>query len=292
MQRAFKNTAIFTIVSNNYLHFARTMLQSARQHHPASSLYCVIVDRDLHHAVAFSNEFEAIPLSNLDLPLGDEFLFQYTVVELNTAVKPWAMAHLLDRGHDKIVYIDPDVYFYRPMEEVETLLSTEADIVLTPHLLAPVADDKTPSELDIRRAGAYNFGFCAIRESVNTRAFVKWWQSKLLHHCVSELDKGLFVDQSWGDLIPGMFSRVFILRHPGYNIAYWNIAQRPILDGDNGDKLVNGAPLTFIHFSGFDPHDPELLSKYQNRFSLSELGKAQTLFHDYAKLLIHNGARV
>ena len=91
--------AIFTIVSNNYLHFARTLLQSVARHHPASRLYCVIVDTTAGPAAALADEFEAISVQQLPLPDGDDFLFQYTVLELNTAVKPWAIQHLLDRGH-------------------------------------------------------------------------------------------------------------------------------------------------------------------------------------------------
>ena len=37
--------AIVTIVSNNYLHFARTLLQSVALHHPEAKRYCVIVDQ-------------------------------------------------------------------------------------------------------------------------------------------------------------------------------------------------------------------------------------------------------
>ena len=54
--------AIFTIVSNNYLHFARTLLQSAARHHSGSRLYCVIVDTDPAPALALADEFEAISI--------------------------------------------------------------------------------------------------------------------------------------------------------------------------------------------------------------------------------------
>lgn len=41
-------------------------------------------------------------------------MFQYTVLELNTAVKPWAMQHLLRQGHEQVFYIDPDIRLYNP----------------------------------------------------------------------------------------------------------------------------------------------------------------------------------
>lgn len=289
---AMSKTAIFTIVSNNYLHFARTMLQSARLHHDNAEMYCVIVDTDLSYATAFSSEFEAISLEKLNLPLGDEFLFQYSILELNTAVKPWAFEYLLECGHEKVIYIDPDIQFYGPMTEVEVMLLADVDIVLTPHLLAPVTDDKTPSELDIRRAGSYNFGFCALRQSANTRSFLRWWQSKLTRDCVVDMDRGLFVDQAWMDLVPGLFENVCILRHKGYNVAYWNLAQRPISGGPKTAYFIGDTPLVFFHFSGLDPFKPAAFSKHQNRLSLSSLGNATALVENYVQDVMQNGAEM
>ena len=65
--------AIVTIVSNNYLHFARTLMQSVATHHPEAQRYCVIVDRDLSYARALGEEFETLALDQLGLPDGDDF---------------------------------------------------------------------------------------------------------------------------------------------------------------------------------------------------------------------------
>lgn len=284
--------AIFTIVSNNYLHFARTLLQSAARKHPASRLYCVIVDTAAGPGAALADEFEAISVKQLPLPDGDDFLYQYTVLELNTAVKPWAIQHLLDRGHEQVIYIDPDIQLYRPLTEVRELLAEGADLVLTPHLLAPMTDDGHPSELDIRRAGTYNLGFCAVRNTGNTRQFLSWWQGKLRRHCVVDHDRGVFVDQSWVDLAPGLFENVAILRHPGYNAAYWNLAQREVTRDPQDDDAwrVNGRPLVFFHFSGLNPLDPHKLSKHQSRYTLDTVNPhVRALVQDYCRQVIANG---
>jgi hypothetical protein len=285
-----EDIAILTIVSNNYLHFARTMLQSAKAHHPGASLYCVIVDTDLSYAKALNKEFAAISIADLKLPLGEEFLFQYSILELNTAVKPWAIEYLLEREHDVVIYVDPDVYFYTVMTDAVSALSTDADILLTPHLLAPIIDAKTPSELDIRRAGTYNLGFCGVNESPNARKFLRWWQQKLTRNCVVDLKNGIFVDQGWIDLVPGLFEKVGILRHPGYNVAYWNLAQRPISKAVGGTYLSDNKPLVFFHFSGLDPFNPNAFSKYQDRYMLSTLGPAVELLENYVKKVLQNGA--
>lgn len=284
-------TAIVTIVSNNYLHFARTLMQSVARQHPGADRYCVVVDRDLSHATALAAEFTPLELASLNLPDGDDFLFQYDVLELNTAVKPWALEHLLRRGYRNVLYIDPDIWLYRPLDHVFALLDAGANMVLTPHLLAPVTDVAKPGELDVRRAGTYNLGFCALRAGDNAIAIVRWWQGKLRRHCIVAFEQGIFVDQSWMDLVPGLFPDVAILRHPGYNVAYWNLAQRPVT-GAADDYAVLGEPLAFFHFSGLNPLAPHTVSKYQDRFTLDDVGtSAASLIRDYCARVIDNGLR-
>jgi hypothetical protein len=287
---ARSNVAILTIVSNNYLHFARTMIQSAKVHHPNACFYCVVVDKDLSLARALVAEFETISLEELNLPLGDEFVFQYSILELNTAVKPWAIEYVLSQQHDVVFYIDPDIYFYSSMGDAESELRADVDMLFTPHLLAPMTDGKTPSELDIRRAGAFNLGFCAVKNTRNTRTFLQWWKRKLTRHCSVDLESGIFVDQGWIDLVPGMFENVGILRNAGYNVAYWNLAQRPITKGADGSYRIGAAPLIFFHFSGLNVFDSDVFSKHQDRFTKSNSGVANELFEAYARALVMNGA--
>jgi glycosyltransferase involved in cell wall biosynthesis len=283
------STAVVTIVSNNYLHFARTLMQSVATQHPEADRFCVIVDRDLSYIKKLDQAFNCLELNELNLPDGDDFLFQYNVLELNTAVKPWALAHLIGKGYDKVLYIDPDIVLYRPLEEVFSRLDGGSDLVLTPHLLSPVLDNHNPGELDIRRAGTYNLGFCALRGTENMQAMLTWWQGKLHRHCVIAHDKGIFVDQSWMDLVPGLFKNVSVLRHPGYNIAYWNIAQRPVTQ-DGEQFFVAGEPLAFFHYSGLNPLNPEPVSKYQDRFTLETIGAPiANLIRDYCQRVKANG---
>lgn len=285
-----KPLAILTIVSNNYLHFARTLMQSVKEHHPEAHRYCVIVDTDPTPAAALKEEFDTLTLAELDLPFGDEFMFQYTILELNTAVKPWALQQLLDRGHSSVFYIDPDIYLYKPLNEVSALLNDGASLVLTPHLLAPMTDLKNPNELAIRVAGTYNLGFCALSKQAAAYKFLTWWQGKLERHCVVDITSSIFVDQSWVDLAPGMFDNVKVLRHPGYNIAYWNIAQRSV-EREGERFLVNQQDLAFFHYSGIDPQNPQNLSKHQNRFTLETVEPAvKTLVLDYCAKVVGNGS--
>jgi len=271
----------FTIVSKNYLHFARTLMESVRAHHPDWQRLVLLVDENRGELDLRKEPFETIEIGDLPLPDPRKFYFRYTILELNTAVKPWMFEWLFRQRHaDQVVYLDPDISLYGPLAEVETALSSGAAMVLTPHLTGPLDDAHRPHEIDILQAGAYNLGFLALRRDPQTDRFLSWWQAKLEFNCVVDHARGLFVDQKWLDLAPGMFDHVAILRHEGYNVAYWNLAHRHFEKAD-GQYLVNGVPLVFYHFSGLDGEAPEKLSKYQNRFRLDQLRLVEELVHDY-----------
>ena len=221
-------TAVFTIVSLNYGAFAKTLMESLLETHPDWDRYVGLADRceDLE---SFSPKlFETVLVETLPLPDINAFLFRYGIMELNTAFKPYMFSHLRKLGYEHIIYIDPDILVLNRLIDVEQLLNEGAAAVVTPHLTAPLNDQHAPSELDIMRAGAFNLGFLALGNQVESDAFIQWWEQKLEHGAVSDPAKGLFTDQKWVDLAPGMFGKFAILRDPGYNVAYWNLAHRAV----------------------------------------------------------------
>lgn len=187
-----------------------------------------------------------------------------------------------------MVYIDPDILVIDRLADVERLLDEGAAAVVTPHLTAPLDDGFHPSELDIMRAGAYNLGFLALGSLPASDAFIKWWEDKLEYGAVSDPARGLFTDQKWVDLAPGMFGGFAVLRDPGYNVAYWNLPHRPVTRKDNV-WLADGKPLRFFHFSGFDPLNPQAFSKHQNRLTLDTIGEARELALEYARRVLGHG---
>jgi len=281
-------TAVFTIVSKNYLHFARTLMQSVKNVHSDWDRHVLLVDEVRGDFAPAGENFKVVEVRELPLPDMNKFLFRYTILELNTAVKPWMLEWLFKNPqYDRVIYIDPDIYLYKPMHEVEDALSSGSLMVLTPHLTGQL-DDKHPDEQAILRAGSYNLGFIALSRHDSVLDFLHWWQNKLEFQCVVDLENGLFVDQKWMDLVPGMFPDVKILRHEGYNVAYWNLFHRKVAASSEG-VTVNGVPLIFFHFSGFDPAEPTKFSKHQNRYSLEDIPGVKQLALHYAERVMANG---
>lgn len=277
---ASDQTLVFTIVSRNYLHFALNLMASVEQHLPGTRRVIVLCDaRD--QLPELPAGVELLGIDELGIAALDRMVVQYTILELNTAIKPYVFGTLFARPQaERVIYFDPDIQLYSNGEPLLRRLE-QTDVVLTPHLTAPLDDDRHPSDLSILQSGSYNLGFLALRRSADTQALVRWWQRKLERDCVVDIPRGLFTDQKWMDLVPSLCSRVLVERDPGWNVAYWNLAHRQVDEDRPEGFRVNGRPLFFFHFSGYTPGSRSI-SKHQDRFTLGECSPAvQRLFHDY-----------
>ena len=253
-------TAFFTICSRNYLAYALTLQQSLKRHAPNAPFFIYLADAPLDPSDA--PDANIIPASEIGLPNLLDMAFRYTVMEFNTAIKADCFLDLLKRrGFDAAIYLDPDIQVFAPLSEVSAALGTGASAVLTPHLLEPLPAGAHPGEAEILKSGVFNLGFAAFANTPESLAFIRWWAGKLHTDCYSAPEKGLFVDQKFVDLAPAFTERLTVLRHPGYNVAYWNTSNRSV-SGDGGTYTVNGAPLVFFHFSGVVPGQPEIYSKH------------------------------
>ncbi len=284
-------SAACTIVSPNYLAYARTLAASYLAQHPGHRFFVLIVAALRDPAPFAAEPFETVLLTELNLPDLRGEAMKYDILELNTNVKPTFMLYLLERmGLDKLVYLDPDIFVYAPLAPVYEALETN-DGVLTPHITAPIDDSKQPGEQDMLYNGTYNLGFFAVRNTPEGLRMLRWWERRCLDLGFSEGRTGLFVDQKWMNLLPGLFAAVAILRHPGCNMAYWNLHERT-LSGASEAPLSNGLPLCFFHFSGIVPGDPALLSKHTNRFTLASRPDLQALFAAYKAAVLANADAV
>lgn len=243
-------TAFFTICSNNFLGRAITLFESVEMYHPEASFWIVLVDGPLPSEITINPAINLVNAEALSVPTYFQMTQKYNITEMNTAVKPFAFEYLFDLSFDSAIYLDPDTYLYSRLQEVEECFNSNVDLILTPHIIHP--DNRGISyNQKYLQFGIYNLGFIALRNTPETQNALRWWQDALLTHCLIDIPNGLFVDQKWADLLPAFIERSRILRHDGYNVAYWNLHERTIERFDS-IYYVNGSPLRFIHFSGLD----------------------------------------
>lgn len=284
----YENVACLTIVSKNYLSMARVLCSSFLKHHPGARFYVVLVDKNEGYIDIEKEDFILIEIQDSGIPAPDIFPYQYNILELNTAVKPFALKQLLqDQSIEKIAYIDPDICIYRPLDEVWGGLEDHS-VVITPHMREPFGDNCSPSELAIIQSGTYNLGFIALKNDKTARKLLDWWSERLYLDCVVDVPRGLFTDQKWIDLVPAYFDSVLILRCPSFNVAYWNLHERR-LTKEEGRFHCEKAPLAFFHFSGYSARKPRVLSKHQNRHQIDDYPELEAIFSEYRDALIDAG---
>jgi len=283
-------SVVYTIVSKNYMHYALTVRESFLEKNSTSDFVIFLMDKlmtddevKVFNGLIDNNVkiigFDEVS-NNVRKTYFNEMQFKFTVLEMNTGLKPFAMEYLMNSGYEKVMYIDPDIMFYRSIDRILKALD-DNDILLTPHILEPYGDEKRPTEIDIMMAGTYNLGFLAIKNTKNTLKMVQWWQERLYLYGFSDIKNGMFTDQKWMDLIPSLYEDVCVFKDPGHNVAYWNMHER-VVEKKNGEWVVNSEPLVFFHFSGLPLHDLSIVSKHQDRHNLESFPELKPLFEHYS----------
>ncbi len=281
--------AACTIVSLNYLPYARTLCASYLRFHPGYKFYVLLVDRPPQGVNLSHEQFELLQVEDLGIPNFDSVAFKYDILELNTSVKPTFLKTLLDRGVDQLIYFDPDISICSPVSPIYELLHANA-IVITPHCLSPNRE-ASEREAHLLVCGVFNLGFVAVSKSLEAQSFLTWWEHRCLTLGYEERWAGLFVDQKWINLVPCYFDSVHVLKHPGCNVAYWNLHERQ-LEKARDSWIVNAqAPLIFFHFSGVSVDGGTMISKYSDQFNLDSRPDLAQLFENYRAQLISHGIR-
>ena len=284
---------IFTLCSNNYLSHAKTLGDSILRLTPDCHFVIGLVDK-VDSSIDYTpfSAFEIIPYDSIGFSFFSEMLTAYNVIEFNTSVKPYYFDYLF-RTHGKdsrILYIDPDIEAYRSLDDLFSML-TENGILLTPNLVN-VPNLLAPGELASLRHGMYNLGFIGIAFTEESQRFLKWWQERLRHHCLIDKCRGIFVDQKWVDLAPLFFKNIKLIEHPGYNMAWWNLSERKLIQKED-IYYVNSLDnlLYFFHFSGYTPGSGFYTGRVNtsNQYSFDNAPELRPLFMQYTEKLKANG---
>jgi hypothetical protein len=255
MSPASPRLHIFTSAAVNYLPKVRALCRSIREHHPEAAIHFALADERPAWLTADGEPFDSIvEMSQLGIPDWRAWAFVHSIVELSTAIKPFALKHLLARDDvDTVLYFDPDMILFSRVDDILESLAA-ANVVLTPHQTTP---EKTraaviDNEITSLRVGVFNLGFIGVRNTAEGRGFAEWWSQRCYDFCRAEIHYGLFTDQKWINFAPIFFEGVSILKSPRLNVATWNLTTRRMEGSRETGLRIDGKPLGFYHFTGFD----------------------------------------
>jgi hypothetical protein len=239
----------------------RILFDSIEQHHPEWHRQLVLAERSIEPGdLELANAHSAQSLSDLEIPDWEPWSFCHRLVELATAIKPFALKQLLTKGEsDRVIYLDPDTAVFSRLDDVLQGLE-ESSILLSPHQLTPESTlgRVIDNEISSLNRGIYNLGFLGVAGDPVGEAFAEWWSQRLYFFCRDDLPNGLFTDQKWADLIPALFPAVAVMRSSRLNVASWNLSERKFSEAE-GAYLVDGSPLGFYHFTSVSSDSHELM---------------------------------
>ena len=132
------NVHLFTSITANYLPKARVLAESAKRHVPGMKFHLILCDDYPSGCKISSEPFDSV-INIRELPIlgGDQWIFGHSVVEMCTAVKPFAFKEIIERHEaKKIFYFDPDTLLLSNIDNLIDRLDNKS-ILLTPHLTAP-----------------------------------------------------------------------------------------------------------------------------------------------------------
>ena len=282
-----------TVITSDYLPWARVLADSFASHNPGIRFVVALLDEPDPGLLRSEDQFDLVRPGDMGLaPVEYAWMTSiYDGFELSCAVKPWLLRFLMQDA-PAALYFDSDIFVCDSLAEIASAAAS-AGLVLSPHTLEPLpADGLMPDDDIFLRSGQFNGGFVAVGRGGGP--FLEWWRQRLARGCLawSPAEPQRFVDQRWLDLAVNYFPNV-VLRDRGANVAYWNLGTRVLEDGPDG-YLVDGQPLRFFHFSGFEPAAPDVLSKFQGeprRVEVRESSALARLCAEYASRLASAGLR-
>jgi hypothetical protein len=241
-----------TIITKSHLGFARALFDSLKNFQVNGDeliFYVLIVDLQTD-SVNDSDQLLYIKLEDLmeDEPIGRDIFYKYVDHHdrMRWSLKPVLLSYLLKKYDDNIVYVDSDIYFFGEYNFIFRLLA-KSSLLLSPHFRTIYPDlDKIEFFANFTE-GIFNAGF--VGATYTGLAALEWWAKANLFECDKNRFYGIYDDQKYLDLVHSRFDNVCVLRHPGCNLAGWNIIdnQRTVFEGN---VLINGTfPVIFIHFS-------------------------------------------
>lgn len=200
-----------------------------------------------------------------------------TTMQTLMANRPKAVLELFRQGYKEVLFLGADVHFYAPFWAI--LNQYQGGAVLTPHITEPLPyDAKTPTTMQVHRTGQCNSDFVLWRETDSTIRFLEWQADRLEQVCKDEVQTGFFYDQVYLSYAPYFIQQAQIIKHKGFNVAYWNLPHRRVSRTQNKEWTVNQEELLYcFQFSGYDINTPTLLSKYNGRREVETLEILQLL---------------
>lgn len=268
-----------TVAGRGQLPAARVLRDSFLRHHPGARFVLLLVGRQQD-----DDEQPAELTSPTELGIDEtdfaRLAMACTGEQLRAVLRPRLLSHLISSGAT-VLYLEPSLQIFGTFDELLGTLTPERPVALIPRTLRPLgADGLRPDTADLSEAGTFDQSALAVRPGAE-EVLASWAEQ-------------LMADPTIGMTLNGtpMLIEHAVIRDPGVGLSVWNASQRDLVVSDAGYRTVDGSMLRSVHFEGFQPQRPWLLSAHyadRPRILLSENTALAGLCASYRNALVSSG---
>jgi len=279
-ESVLERTVFCTAASSEYKPMVKLLVESFFQFHPKNKFIIFSADK---YDLRSINESDNLEYRRLNIEVDSESKYlSYS------KIKPSVLRVLIEEGYNSIIFLDPDTLVMSSLDEIIDIVMNNS-LTLTPHIISFI-EEKAIDNYDkiLLNTGIFNAGFIGLSQSQETNNFLRWWESRTIKRDIMFPTSGFSFDQRWLDLAPGFIDKFCILKDPGLNTGYFNLAKRRI-EIENGQYFVNGSKLKLLHFSGFYPEMLPSSNIYYPELLVSDFGLLENFFKLYAEKLLDLG---
>ncbi|WP_143138876.1 FkbM family methyltransferase [Lentzea waywayandensis] len=251
-----------TVATAAELPAVKVLSSSFLAEHPEGRFVALIVDAQPEHAGPGLITPMEIGVTEDELHV---LATSLDAASLKAAMVPRLLEALLSQGMP-VLYLDPWVQVFGSLTKLVLEALRTAPVVMVPRTLRPLpSDGLQPGPADLHDQGAFDPGFIAV--------------GKGSEPYLTSLDMPAIVPH-------------FVVRDARLGLSVWNVADRPLHRTESGSLAVVGQDLLTVHFRGFDPRRPWLLSAdfaERPRVLLSEHAEVAELCQSYRAELVRSG---
>jgi hypothetical protein len=237
--------AYITYFDQRYLSRAVVMMRSLRHHDPEHEIFALCFDEVAEAVTAALGDEKIVVISGRSLQAFDSGLAacrDRTRWAFYATHKPILPMYVLERRPDLIAvtHVDADVWFFSSPATLFGMIG-EASIALSPHRFAMGRERAA-------QVGLFNAGFIHWRHDALGLRCLSDYRADCLRWCEDRIEPdGRYMNQGYLTTWPDRYPGVHVIRHPGVNLAPWNIAAHSL--DSAGELHVDGVPLVFYHYS-------------------------------------------
>ncbi|GAB3297507.1 FkbM family methyltransferase [Parasphingorhabdus pacifica] len=268
-----------TVVGRSRIPAAEVLRESFLHHHPEARFVRLVVDEPENVDQTSGDVLTPVDLG-IDRVEFARLAVACTGEQLRALLRPLLLRKLIETGVTAL-YLEPSVQIFGAFDDLLQDLNEKRPVALVPRVLRPLlADGMRPDPGDLAEAGTFDPSAFAVRPGAEE--LLASWEEQLR----ADPTVGTSLDRT------SVLVDHHVIRDPGVGLSVWNAAQRDLLTSESGHRIVDGAELRSVHFDGFQPQRPWLLSTYyadRPRVLLSENTVLAGLCAGYRNALVVAG---